>query len=186
MCRSHREADEIPLLHCLNSQDNPVQTLYSWACSQPPPYKQNPKMCFFPFSPTPYPAGGGFGGCSVMWCCGAMDETPRTGCPQGWLHPEQQNSSLRVPLRSMTHPWPHATSPAMGTSIYPCCHKLSCSLRRGQTLSHHLHASCTASNGGICLWCPSWGHLLQSQRDFEGWSGHQQLCQEEEPNWTKT
>ena len=134
----------------------------SWACSQPAPYQQKAKMCFFPPFFSLYPAGGGFGGCSMTWCCGGMDETQRAACPRDWPHPEQQNSSPRVALQSTTHAWPHAASPGAGTSVSPCCHKPSCSLQRGQTLSHHLHASCTASDDGISPQCPSWGPHVTS------------------------
>lgn len=76
----------------------------------------------------------------------------------------------------------------MGTRMCQGREGVGEALRRGQTLCHHLHTSCTASGHGSSLWWPSWGppsHLLLSQKDFKGWSKSQQPFWEEDPSWTK-
>lgn len=61
-------------------------------------------------------------------------------------------------------------------------------LQRGQSLWHHLHTSCTASdNGGVSVvsLLGTLSHLLRSQRGSEGWSKCPQPFWEGDPSWTK-
>lgn len=84
-----------------------VQTLYLWARSQPAPYKQKAKMCFFSLFFPLYPGGGGFGGCSMMWCCGGMDENPQGRVSPG-LAPSR-TGELKPRRHTAKHD-PHPTS----------------------------------------------------------------------------